>query len=131
MGGTTGMNYPPTYAACQHGFDIMNGGPAETFYNCLAKVDVNPFKACDPKNVQVCIDETFKSACEITAVRDYCKQVNDACVAANDMTFNVDACAYQLSPFKQDTINAYADCFNMMSNLTCSDAHDACWAAQF
>lgn len=84
--------------------------------------------------MQTCVDETFKAACEIPAIREYCKSVEAACIGFNDMTFVVDSCAYQLSPFKDTTVKKYEECFNMAlqdPQVTCDKAHNDCWAAQF
>lgn len=133
-GGITGMNPSPGYSACVQGFAIFNGGPAEDFQGCLAKLPATPAEYCALDVAQKCIDETFKAACEVPAIRTYCQDIEKACVGFNDMSFVVDACAYQLSPFNAETVKKYEQCFNtalMDPTVTCDKAHDDCWAARF
>lgn len=135
-GGITGMNPSPGYTACQQGFVIFNGGPAEDFQGCLAKLPATPAEYCALDVAQKCIDETFLAACEVPEIRTYCEKIDTACKGFTpaDETFDVNACAFQLSPFKAETVKTYQECFDlklMDPTVTCKAAHDSCWAEQF
>jgi hypothetical protein len=129
-GGTGGTNPPPGYAACQHGFDVFNPGPAEHFQKCLAMITVEPANACSLDKLQDCVNSMYAATCEVPETTDLCDQIGKACVMAGQ-TFDVPGCAVDLKPFNQKALTAYSDCFDgEPMNVLCQDAHDKCFVAQ-
>jgi hypothetical protein len=129
-GGTAGNKPPPGYAVCQHGFEVFNPGPAEHLQKCLGEIGVEPANACDPKQVQTCVNEMYEATCEVEAVTQYCQNNAKACQDAGQ-TLNAANCAYELKPFNEATIAKYEDCFNNADpNFTCQEAHDDCYIKQ-
>jgi hypothetical protein len=131
-GGSGGTNPPPGYPACQHGFDVFNGGPAEHFQACLAKITVEPANACSFTKVQSCVDAMYAATCEVKETTDLCDAIGDACAAATPpQTFDVAGCSAELKPFNQKALTAYSDCFDAEpENVACQDAHDKCFVQQ-
>jgi hypothetical protein len=132
MGGSGGTNPPPGYAACQHGFDVFNGGPAEHFQACLAKITVEPANACSFMHVQACVDGMYAATCEVKETTDLCDAIGQACAAANPpQAFDIPGCAAELKPFNQKALTAYSDCFDAQpENVACQAAHDQCFVEQ-
>lgn len=129
-GGTAGTDPPPGYAVCQHGFDVFNPGPAENLQKCLALIGVEPANACDPAQVQDCVNKMYEATCAVDAVTKYCEDNAKLCEGAGQ-TLDAAQCAYELKPFNQTTITNYEDCFNNADPaLTCQQAHDDCYVAQ-
>lgn len=129
-GGTAGSDPPPGYGVCQHGFDVFNPGPAENLQKCLGNIGVEPANACDPAQVQDCVNTMYEATCAVDSVTKYCEDNAKLCETAGQ-TLNAAQCAYELKPFNPTTITAYEDCFNNADPaLTCQQAHDQCYLEQ-
>jgi hypothetical protein len=129
-GGTAGSDPPPGYAVCQHGFEVFNGGPAENLQKCLGNIGVEPANACDPKQVQACVNKMYEATCSVESVTKYCEDNAKLCESVGQ-TLNAAQCAYELKPFNSVTIGKYEECFNNADpNLSCQQAHDDCYIAQ-
>lgn len=130
MGGLGGMESPPGYPACQHGFEVFNPGPAEAFQKCLAMISLNDM--CELTTVQKCSDSMFQSTCEVPEIRTKCTDLQTVCKNANPpQDLDADGCAFNLSPFNSKALEAYETCFNNADPmLTCQEAHDKCFVEQ-
>lgn len=129
-GGISGMNPPPGYGACQHGFEVFNKGPAEYFQKCLAEIGVEPANACAFEPVQKCSNNLFAITCTVEETTKKCEALEDVC-QQNGQTLDVAGCAANLAPFNTKALGDYEDCFNNADvSLTCQQAHDKCFLEQ-
>lgn len=130
MGGISGMNPPPGYGACQHGFEVFNPGPAEYFQKCLAKIGVEPANACAFEPLQKCVNDMYAITCAVEETTKRCETLAGACMMAGQ-NFDAAGCAFDLAPFNTKALSDYEDCFNAADPmLTCEQAHQQCFEAQ-
>lgn len=129
-GGTAGTDPPPGYGVCLHGFTIFNPGPAENLQKCLSMIGVEPANACDPAQVQDCVNKMYEATCAVDAITKYCEDNAKLCESVGQ-TLNAATCAYELKAFNQTTLGKYEECFNTADPMkTCQEAHDECYVAQ-
>lgn len=127
-GGTDGTLPPPGLATCHQGFAVYTPGSSENLLQCLQALPATPADACDPAQVESCLQKVHTEACDTADAQSYCNDIATACTAGGD-TLDESACNYYLRPFTSASQDAIVQCFNDSTDV-CDTAIANCANAQ-
>jgi len=131
---------PPGIGTCVSFYTVYKTGVADAFLACAAEIGVEPTNACDPDQVEACVNEAHEAACPDQDVTDLCLNIKDGCAAFDPVDTSMGdgaMCIYLATPFNAAGYTEWTDCVggdplevpdSPTGFETCEEQVERCWS---